>query len=104
MRRRPRMLADVLPAFRQRLAPATLRADVQARWGEAAGEEVARHAEPVSERAGVVTVRCDSAVWASELSMMSAQLLPALNEDRPAGAPKVLELRFTATGRDPAPG
>jgi predicted nucleic acid-binding Zn ribbon protein len=97
------MLADVLPTFRRRLAPATLLGDVQDRWADAAGEEVARHAEPVSERGGAVSVRCESAVWASELSMMAPRLLAALNEDRPPGAPAVAELRFTVTGR-PAAG
>ena len=95
MTRRPRPLAEVLPALRSRLAPVTLLADVQTRWAEVAGEAVAREAQPVSERAGVVTVRCSSAVWASELSMMSARLLERLNHDRPAGAPDVVELRFT---------
>ena len=98
------MLADVLPAFRDRLAPATLLGDVQTRWAAAAGDEVALHAQPVSERGGVVTLRCDSAVWASELSMMSAQLLQALNESRPPGAPEVSELRFTLAGQDPPAG
>lgn len=95
MRRRPRTLAEVLPGLRARLAPVTLLADVQTRWAAVAGDEVARVAEPVSERAGVVTVRCVSAVWASELSMMSTQLLERLNEGRPARAPAVAGLRFT---------
>ena len=77
----------MLPALRSRLAPVTLLADVQTRWAEVAGEEIARQAQPVSERAGVVTVRCRSAVWAAELSMMSPRLLQSLNEARPAGAP-----------------
>jgi predicted nucleic acid-binding Zn ribbon protein len=75
----------------------TLLADVQTRWAEVAGEEVARQAMPASERAGVVTVRCSSAVWAAELAMMSADLLRRLNEGRPEGTPAVAELRFKAT-------
>jgi predicted nucleic acid-binding Zn ribbon protein len=94
--RRPRPLAEVLPGWRSRLAPATALADVQARWGEAAGARVAQESEPVSERAGVVTVRCSSAVWAAELTLLSTQLLERLNKGRPSGAPAVLELRFTA--------
>lgn len=95
MSRRPRQLAAVLPAVRSRLAPATLLADVQTRWRDVAGEETAREALPTSERGGVVTVRCSSAVWASELTMMSTRLLQGLNEGRPQGAPAVAELRFT---------
>lgn len=98
MRRRPRPLAEILPQLRARLAPTTLLADVQTRWEEAAGAEVAREAQPVAERAGVVTVRCSSAVWASELSMMSPRLLESLNENRLKDAPAVVELRFTVRG------
>jgi predicted nucleic acid-binding Zn ribbon protein len=96
--RRPRTLAEILPVLRSRLTPATLLADVQTRWAGVAGEHIANAARPVSERAGVVTVHCSSAVWASELSMMSARLLQALNEGRPEGAPAVAELRFTVHG------
>jgi predicted nucleic acid-binding Zn ribbon protein len=96
--RLPRPLAAVLPALRSRLAPATLLADVQTRWPDVAGEEIAREALPTSERGGVVTVRCSSAVWASELSMMSTRLIQRLNEGRPEGAPAVAELRFTVRG------
>ncbi len=93
MSRRPRPLADVLPGVKQRLAPATVLAGVQDGWVQAAGAEVARHCEPVSERGGVVTVRCESGVWAAELSMMSQQLLERLNQARAAGS-QVREIRF----------
>jgi predicted nucleic acid-binding Zn ribbon protein len=91
--RRPRPLAEILPAVRERLAPATVLAGVQEGWAAAAGAEVARHSEPVSERGGVVTVRCESGVWAAELSMMSGELLERLNEARAAGS-QVREIRF----------
>jgi predicted nucleic acid-binding Zn ribbon protein len=94
--RAPRPLAEVLPALRSRLAPVTVLADVQTRWSEVAGDEVARQSQPVSERSGVVTVRCASAVWASELSLMSPRLLRTLNETRPAGCAPIEALRFTA--------
>ena len=96
MSRRPRPLAEVLPGLRSRLAPATVLADVQARWPEVAGDRIAREAQPVSERGGVVTVRCGSAVWASELSLMAPDLVRRLNEGRPEGAPALTALRFKA--------
>ena len=43
----------------------------------------------------MVTVRCASAVWASELSMMAPRLLQSLNEARPAGSAPIVALRFT---------
>lgn len=95
MTRLPRQLAEVLPAFRSRLAPVTLLADVQTRWVEVAGDEIARQAQPASERSGVVTVRCASAVWASELSLMAPRLLQSLNDGRPPSAPPIAGLRFT---------
>ena len=93
MSRRPRPLADALPAFKDRLAPRTLLAEVQDGWEAAAGPEIARHCAPTSEKAGVVTIRCDSGVWAAELTMMSRQLLERLNADR-APERKLHEVRF----------
>jgi predicted nucleic acid-binding Zn ribbon protein len=95
--RRPRPLAEALPRLKEKLAPATVLAGVQDGWALAAGAEVARHCEPVSERAGLLTVRCDSGVWAAELSMMSAQLVERLNDARPAGS-RVREIRFVVGG------
>lgn len=95
MTRPPRPLAEVLPALRSRLAPATLLAEVQTRWAEVAGDEVARQSQPISERSGVVIVGCTSAVWASELSLMAPRLLRSLNEARQAGSAPIEALRFT---------
>ena len=93
MSRRPRPLAEAVAGLRAGLAPATLLGDVQAAWEGVAGPEVARHAEPVSERDGVVTIRCDAAVWASELAMMAPRLTEGLAGH--LGATRGLrELRF----------
>jgi predicted nucleic acid-binding Zn ribbon protein len=93
MSRRPRPLAEAVAGLRAGLAPATLLADVQGAWEAVAGADVARHSKPVSERGGVVTIRCDSAVWASELTMMAPRLIDALGHllDPPRG---LRELRF----------
>lgn len=97
MSRRPRPLAESLPGLKERLAPRTLLAGVQDEWEAVAGAEIARHSEPASEQAGIVTVRCSSAVWAAELSMMSRQLLERLNETRPAER-QVREIRYVVGG------
>jgi predicted nucleic acid-binding Zn ribbon protein len=91
--RLPRPLADAIPALRADLAPATLLADVQSAWAEVAGAEVVRHCTPVSEKGGVLTVRCDSGVWAAELSMLQKTLVDGLNNARP-GSRAVREIRF----------
>jgi predicted nucleic acid-binding Zn ribbon protein len=76
----PRRLDSALAELSKQLAPATTLARVQARWPDAAGEAIAAEAEPVSERAGVVTLACRSAVWAQELDLLSADLIGRLNE------------------------
>ena len=93
MSRRPRLLADPLFTLKERIAPRTVLGGVQEDWLTAAGPEIARHSEPVSERGGVITVRCSSGVWAAELSAMSPQLLERLNGARGADR-KVHEIRF----------
>jgi predicted nucleic acid-binding Zn ribbon protein len=95
--RRPRPLAETLPRLKRRLAPRTALADVQAAWEAVAGAEIARHSEPASETGGVVTVRCESGVWAAELSMMSGRLLERLNEER-GGRRQLREIRFVVGG------
>jgi predicted nucleic acid-binding Zn ribbon protein len=73
------------------IAPATLLAEVQRGWPQVAGERFARAADPVSERDGVVTVACESAVWAQELDLLSERVIEGLNEA--LGRPAVRRLR-----------
>jgi predicted nucleic acid-binding Zn ribbon protein len=94
-RRRPRQLADVLEPIQERLAPPDLLAAVQRHWREAVGDTVADEAWPDHERGGRVTVRCRSAVWAAELTMLENDLLRQVNE-RLAEERQVLALKFTA--------
>jgi predicted nucleic acid-binding Zn ribbon protein len=95
MRRPPRELRDVLGDVRERLAPPDLLATVQGRWREAVGEEVAEQSWPDAERSGLVTVRCRSAVWAAELTMLEEGLRMQLNGLLPRQR-QVLRLKFTA--------
>ena len=70
-----------------------------------AGEAVASESEPVAEREGTVTIRCSSSVWASELQLLSEDLLARLNAalGEPGRRPPVKALRFVAGGRRAAP-
>lgn len=88
----PRPLSEALEPLRQGLAPATTLARVQQVWPEVAGAGLADEAEPVSERAGMVTFACRSSVWAGELTLMARDLTERLNAAL-EGAP-VRELRF----------
>jgi predicted nucleic acid-binding Zn ribbon protein len=80
MRARPRRLSGAIARIQDELAPPGLLSDVQRSWRPSLGERVAEEAWPVSERAGVVTVRCRSSVWAAELEMMAESLRSKLNE------------------------
>ncbi len=92
MRRRgPRPLGIALGQLADRLAPATLLAEVQRAWPEAAGAAFAGQCTPDGERAGVITVACSSAVWAQELDLLSERVVDRLNER--LGRPAVTGLR-----------
>jgi predicted nucleic acid-binding Zn ribbon protein len=88
----PRPLAEALESVRRDVTPATLIAAVQAAWPGVAGEGLAAAAAPVSERAGVVTVACESAVWAQELELLGPDLLERLNTA--LGGARIENLRF----------
>jgi predicted nucleic acid-binding Zn ribbon protein len=63
-------------------------------WPEAVGAAIAREAQPVAERGGVVTVACASAVWAQEVGLMAPALCAAVNAR--LGGERVTALRCTA--------
>jgi predicted nucleic acid-binding Zn ribbon protein len=86
----PRALATALEAVVRDAAPATLLARVQGVWSETAGPGMAAAAAPISERDGVVTVGCESAVW--ELELLGPELLRGLEAQ--LGGPLVRQLRF----------
>ena len=96
-RRAPVPLAGAVEQLAARLEPQTPLSAVQRVWPEVAGEAVAAEAEPVSERAGTVTIACRSAVWAQELTLLAPDLVRRLNQA--LGAPRVRELRCTAAAR-----
>jgi len=94
----PRPLRLALERSAARAAPAGLLAGVQAVWPEVAGVAVAEEAEPVSERDGVITVACRSAVWAQELELLGGDLEKRLRA-RLGDPADNLELRFRTASR-----
>ncbi len=93
-RRAPRQAGEAFRAARDRVAPRTGLAAVQAAWRSAVGERVAAVASPVAERAGTLTVECTDAVWAQELDLMQDRLLERLREELGERAPKALRFRL----------
>jgi predicted nucleic acid-binding Zn ribbon protein len=98
--REPRQIAGALARVTAKVAPATTIARLQGCWEAVAGPVIAAEAEPVSERSGVVTVACRSAVWAGELELLAPGLIERLNEA--LEAPAVSSLRFVVGRRGQA--
>jgi predicted nucleic acid-binding Zn ribbon protein len=94
-RRSPRPLSAAFDALAQELAPGTVLGDAQGAWRDAVGQSIAERAWPVSERGGVLTVSCESSVWAQELDLMSESVLERLNERLEHG--QIARLRCVAT-------
>jgi predicted nucleic acid-binding Zn ribbon protein len=88
----PRPIGKALDNALPDARPAGLLAEVQSAWPAIAGAALAASASPVSERAGTVTVGCESAVWAQELELLAPDLARRLDEAVTGG--RVERLRF----------
>lgn len=93
-RRTPRQISDALGELSRRWEPDTVLGEVQRIWPATVGEVIAAEAQPVHERAGVVTVACSGSVWAQELDLMAAQIVERLNRRLRRG--RVRRLRCTS--------
>jgi predicted nucleic acid-binding Zn ribbon protein len=91
MRIAPRPLSTALQSLTATLAPATTLARVQGIWEATTGPAIASAARPTAERNGILTVTCEAAVWAQELDLMAAELIPRLNVA--LGEEEIRELR-----------
>jgi predicted nucleic acid-binding Zn ribbon protein len=97
----PRPLSAALADVVRRAEPAALLPRVQTAWPEVTGAALADAARPVAERDGVVTVACESAVWAHELELLAPDLLPRLNAGLGGeSAAPVSALRFVVGSTD----
>ena len=88
----PRPASLALREAVSRSAPATGLAAAQTVWADAVGPAIAAEAEPVAERDGVLTVRCASATWAQELSLMERELLGRLRKRLGDACPESLKI------------
>ena len=51
------------------------RSELLASWLEVAGVDTAEHSAPVGIEDGVLTVKCDSTAWATQLRLMRVQIM-----------------------------
>jgi predicted nucleic acid-binding Zn ribbon protein len=91
----PRPISQALDGLTAVLAPASTLARTQGCWEAVVGAAIAAAARPVAERDGVLTVRCEAAVWAQELDLMAPELLARLNTS--LGEQRLHKLRCRAT-------
>ena len=56
------------------------------RWEEVVGESIAAHAEPTSLRDGVLKVRADSPVWATEIGYLAEEIRGAIERELGPGS------------------
>jgi predicted nucleic acid-binding Zn ribbon protein len=77
------------------MRPETLLAEVQAAWPATVGDAIATEAQPVAERAGVLTVACAASVWAQELDLMAPEIMERLNGSLERG--QIVRLRCVTT-------
>jgi predicted nucleic acid-binding Zn ribbon protein len=78
--RDPRGIEDILDGLTSRLGwnSSLAKADLLASWVELAGAETAIHSEPVGIEDGILTVRCDSTAWATQLRLMRGQITTSI--------------------------
>ncbi|HWX46035.1 MAG TPA: DciA family protein [Solirubrobacteraceae bacterium] len=76
----PRPISLALEGLTATLTPASTLARVHSCWELAVGPAIAVAAHPTAERDGVLTVRCEAAVWAQELELLAPELLGRLND------------------------
>ncbi|MDO5502094.1 MAG: DciA family protein [Actinomycetia bacterium] len=65
---------------------------VMSRWPAIVGANVAEHCTPVTFEDALLTIRCDSTAWATNLRMMSSQILERITAE--VGPGVVADLRI----------
>jgi predicted nucleic acid-binding Zn ribbon protein len=83
--RDPRAIDDILDGLTSKLGwnSSLAKADLLASWPELAGAETALHSEPVGIDDGILTVRCDSTAWATQLRLMRGQITTSIAQRFP---------------------
>ena len=68
------------------------KSELLAAWGDVVGEETAKHSDPAGIEGGVLTVRCESTSWATQLRLLRGELLLHIQERYPEAG--VESMRF----------
>ncbi|HQG69634.1 MAG TPA: DciA family protein [Rhodoglobus sp.] len=68
------------------------RSELIASWSEIVGDETSAHSEPIGVEDGVLTARCDSTAWATQLRLMRTQVTTTIAVRFPAAG--IQSVRF----------
>jgi len=83
--RDPHGIGEVMDSLTARMGWTSplARSDLLASWAELVGEETAEHSSPAGIEDGVLSVRCDSTAWATQLRLMRAQITTTIAQRFP---------------------
>jgi len=92
--RDPRGMDDILDGLTSHMGwnSSLAQADLLASWVEIAGADTAEHSVPAAIVDGVLTVRCDSTAWATQLRLMRTQLTTLIAQRYPEAG--ITSVRF----------
>jgi predicted nucleic acid-binding Zn ribbon protein len=83
--RDPLGLSDVIDGLASKMGWASplARSELLASWPEIVGQETAEHSMPAGIENGVLSVKCDSTAWATQLRLMRAQITTTIAQRYP---------------------
>jgi predicted nucleic acid-binding Zn ribbon protein len=84
--RDPHGLGDVIDGLASKMGWTSplARSELLVSWPEIVGAETAEHATPTGIEEGVLTVRCDSTAWATQLRLMRGQITTTIAQRYPS--------------------
>jgi predicted nucleic acid-binding Zn ribbon protein len=96
--RDPEGLGSVVDALTVRLGwnSPLAQSELLASWAEIAGIETAEHSTPIAIDEGVLSVKCDSTAWATQLRLMRVQLTTSIATRYPDAG--IQSVRFEGPG------
>ncbi len=96
--RDPEGLGSVVDALTVRLGwnSPLAQSELLASWAEIAGIETAEHSTPIAIDEGVLSVKCDSTAWATQLRLMRVQLMTSIAARYPDAG--IQSVRFEGPG------
>lgn len=83
--RDPHGLGDVMDILTNNMGWSSplARSELLLAWPQIVGAETAEHSDPVGIEEGVLTVRCDSTAWATQLRLMRSRITTTIAQQHP---------------------